>query len=292
MTEPTPPLRLFDVHAHLISDDPGKYPYAPLGGVVDESVLDDPMTAERLLDEMKANGVERAVAVQRAHVYGTDNRYVVDAAAANSGTFVSLVLVNPLAEDGAAAARHWISEGGAVGVRLTAPSMDDRRLDWLASPAAHAVWDTVSDLGANMRLHFYAWNRDAGLAEAAVLARRYPDTTIVLDHLSNAAASPDGPDFGVDDALKRLSDCPNVSIMFSTINVMKSSAAAVDLAPLVTRISDIFGPGRLMWGSDVGQSKPSYAEMVAMAISAVRLVPSADQREILWETANRVYAKR
>ncbi len=292
MTAPATIPRLFDVHAHLISDDPGKYPYAPLGGVVDESVLHDPMTAERLLGEMKANRVERAVAVQRAHVYGTDNRYVVDAAATHPDTFVSLVLVNPLAQDGAAAARHWIAEGGAVGVRLTAPSIDDRGVDWLASPPALAVWDMVSDLGASMRLHFYGWNREAGLAETTMLARRYPGTAIVLDHLSNAAASPEGPDYGVDDALKRLGDCPNVSIMFSTINVTKSAAAAVELAPLVARISDVFGPGRVMWGSDVGQSKPSYAEMVSMAVAAVRLLPEASQREILWGTASRLYASR
>jgi predicted TIM-barrel fold metal-dependent hydrolase len=291
VTGPTTSPRLFDVHAHLISDDPLKYPYAPLGGVVDESVLEDPMTAERLLGEMRANGVERAVAVQRAHVYGTDNKYVVDAASANPGAFVSLVLVNPLADDGAAAARHWISECGAVGVRLTAPSMDNRRLDWLTSPEAHAVWDAVSDLGATMRLHFYDWNREAGLAETAVLARRYPSTPIVLDHLSNAAATPEGPDYGVDDALKRLSECPNMSIMFSTINVTKSSAAAVELAPLVARVCDIFGAERMMWGSDVGQSKPTYSEMVAMAVAAVTLVPASSQRGILWETASRIYAK-
>lgn len=292
MTSPASPRRLFDVHAHLISDDPVKYPYSPLGGVVDESVLDDPMTAERLLGEMKATGVGRAVAVQRAHVYGTDNRYVVAAAAANPEAFVSLVLVNPLAEDGAAAARLWISEGGAVGVRLTAPSVDDRGVDWLASPAALAVWDAVSDLGASMRLHFYTWNRDAGLAEAAILARRYPDTSIVLDHLSNATASPDGPDFGVDDALKRLGDCANVSIMYSTINVTKSAAAGVDLAPLMASVCTVFGPWRMMWGSDVGQSKPTYAEMAAMAIDAVRLLPESSQREILWGTASRIYARR
>jgi L-fuconolactonase len=280
--------RIFDVHAHLISDDPRRYPYAPLGGVVDESVLEHPLTAERMIEAMSASGVQRAIAVQRAHVYGIDNRYVVDSASRYPAHFLALVLVNPLTEDGAASVRHWVGERHAVGVRLTAPS-PNCGLEWLCSSRALAVWDAVADSAASMRIHLYAWNRESGLAETFKLARRYPATSIVIDHLSNLTVRSGGPDYGLDDALKALSHCPNVSIMFSSINVLK--AAGVALAPLVARLVQTFGAGRLMWGSDAGQSKPAYADMVAMARETVALLPEAERAAVLWGAACRVYGE-
>ncbi|MBL8552490.1 MAG: amidohydrolase [Hyphomonadaceae bacterium] len=285
MTQPAG-LRIFDVHAHLISNDRERYPYAPLGGVVDESVLRDPITAERLLDEMDACGVERAVVVQRAHVYGIDNRYVLDAAAASPERFCALVLVNPLAEDVAAAVRNWVGVRGAIGVRLTAPSQECG-LDWLASPAALAAWDAARDAGASMRVHFYAWNREAGLSETLKLARRYAETPIVLDHLSNLP--PDSED--VDDLLKAVGDCANVSIMFSSINAQRAQAAGVALSHIVGRVVGVFGPERVMWGSDVGQSKAPYRDMVAAALAATAPLPAAAQRDVLWGAASRIYGR-
>ena len=66
---------IFDSHAHVISEDFDRYPASPLSGKLDRR-LDDPMTAERLIREMDAARVRHAVLVQRAHVYGYDNRYV------------------------------------------------------------------------------------------------------------------------------------------------------------------------------------------------------------------------
>lgn len=279
---------IYDVHAHLISSDAVRYPYAPLGGVVDESVLDDPMTAERLLAEMRATGVARAVAVQRAHVYGVDNSYVADAAAAYPDILSALVLVDALADDAVASVRHWVGERGAIGVRLTAPSQADS-LDWLSSDKALTVWRAVADHGASMRVHFYGWNRAAGMTELLRIARQFPDLPVVLDHFSNAAASPAAPDHGVDDALKVVAECGNVSIMFSTINVVKSAAAQVPLDRMIAAMVGVFGSGRVMWGSDVGQSKASYAEMVRMARDAVALIPPTARDDVLWGTASRVY---
>jgi L-fuconolactonase len=283
--------RIFDVHAHLISNDPIRYPYAPLGGVLDESVLEEPMTAERVIEEMRMAGVERAVAVQRAHVYGIDNRYVVDSASTYPQSFRALVLINPLEEDGAASVDHWIRRRRAVGVRLTAPS-PRCGLEWLCSPRALAVWDAAAAAGASMRVHFYTYNREAGLRRTLELAARYPAMPIVIDHLSNVAVRPEAPDYGLDDPLKALGECSNVSIMFSTINVTKAAAASTSLDPLIERMSREFGPGRLMWGSDVGQSKRTYAEMVAMAIDSVALLSEADRNEVLWATAERLYLGR
>jgi len=48
----------------------------------------------------------------------------------------------------------------------------------------------------------------------------------------------------------------------------------------------------VMWGSDVGQSKPPYMEMVKMARDAVDDLPEDSRMQILWGTANRIYGGR
>ena len=69
---------MIDSHAHVISDDFEKYPVDPIGGRLKPGVVDQPITAESLLRMMDAQRVERAVLVQRAHIYGYANEYVVD----------------------------------------------------------------------------------------------------------------------------------------------------------------------------------------------------------------------
>ena len=57
---------LVDTHAHLVTGDTANYPPAPPSGELKPDDLADPMTVERLLGEMDANGVGRALLVQRA----------------------------------------------------------------------------------------------------------------------------------------------------------------------------------------------------------------------------------
>ena len=73
--------RLLDTHAHLIADDWDTYralPFTP-----DLPVPERPpftVTAEALLALMDAHGVDHACLVQRGHVYGYDNSYILDSA--------------------------------------------------------------------------------------------------------------------------------------------------------------------------------------------------------------------
>ena len=281
---------IFDVHAHLISDDPEQYPYSPLGGVLDQSVLVNPMTSSRFREEMDVCGVHRAVVVQRAHIYGGDNRYVVDCADDNPNRFGALVLVRSDRTDAAEEVSKWVGRNGAVGVRLTAPSRAPS-FDWLSSRLALRIWDEVANLGATIRVHFYGWNREAGLKQLCQLALKYRDVPIVLDHLSNIVAD-DTRYAGIDDALKAVSDLPNVSLIYSSINAAKCLGAQVSLSQVLDDVITVFGPDRLMWGSDVGQTKHPYSEMVETARHSIAHLPEYQRSQILWETADRIYGSR
>ena len=237
---------IYDSHAHLISDDHERYQPAPSRGTLDAGALDNPVTAEKLLSFMEANGVAKALLVQRATIYGYDNSYIVESAAKYPDRFKAMCAINTLDANAPAQARHWIAEKGAAGVRMMAAGKS-ADADFFASPVALKVWETAARLGSTIRLHFFRWNRAAGIAALLDLLPSFPDTKIVVEHLTNMTAENGAPDYGVDDKMLELVSFPNVYLMFSTINLGRLKADAQPSAPVIARVVKSFEADRLMW---------------------------------------------
>lgn len=278
---------LFDSHAHLIIDDPVHYPISPAGGAPAPVDLKDPMTAERLLGQMDSNGVERAVLVQRASVYGYDNRYVCESAARYPGRFSAVAAIDAASVDAPAQVRYWAREQGAAGIRLMEP-VRGADLSWLVAPE---VWRAAADLDVPVCVHFFRWNRLAGLPALASILREFPDMAVVVDHLSNMNCESGPPDYGLDAPLLALVQYPRVCIKFTTIPLGPLARQGIDAAPILTRVTAEFGAARLMWGSDITQSAGTYAHMVELASRATASLPAATQRQVLYETAKAVYGR-
>jgi L-fuconolactonase len=285
---------IIDTHAHIVADDPNRYPPAPLGGKLDTGALDDPVTAERLLRLMDQNGIHRAIVVQRAHIYGYDNSYVVESARRYPDRLSAVICVD--AEDAQAPAqiRHWIGERGAVGLRLVAPGATSPTVAtpgigtaWFAGARALRTWEAAAELGASVCIHFFRWNRVEGLAALPRIAAQFPATKIVLDHVSNIAAEQGAPDYGIDDALRTICSYRNVYQKITTINLGRLAAQGMPLAPAVEHIVQACGANRVMWGSDIAQSKGIYAQMLAWARAALAGVPARE--EVLVSSAADVY---
>lgn len=277
-----------DCHAHIFSGDTSRYPVAPLGGTLREGELDDPVTAERLIEMLDANGVERAVVVQRAYIYGYDNSYVVAAAARYPDRLRAVCAIDPQADDAPATIRHWVGERGAIGIRFTEP-FRGADTSWLDSPQALAAWQAATELDIPVRLHFFRWNREAGLPVVRDLLERFPRTRIVIDHLSNLPAEQGPPDYGLDALLAALIPYANLSLLLSTINLGRLATDGNASAPVVERLVDAFGADRIMWGSDIGQSRGTYEEMRALADAAVATLPESDRRLVLDGTGHAIY---
>jgi predicted TIM-barrel fold metal-dependent hydrolase len=279
---------MIDSHAHLISTDREKYPPSPLSGVLEETAFDNPVTAERLIQLLDEQGIEKALAVQRAHLYGFHNDYVVDSARQFPDRLRSLCMIDALADDVEATVKYWVGERQSVGIRLTEPKKG-ADASWFASDKALRAWSAVSELGGSVRLHFYRWNRAMALEALQDVVRRFPDTPVVLDHFSNIVCEGPAPDHGVDDALLKFVDAPNVYLLYSMINLGRLNAAGLPSAPVVERVVRAFGADRVMWGSDIAQSKGEYSEMVRLANESVALLSAQDQQKVLHRTAERVY---
>jgi L-fuconolactonase len=279
---------IFDCHAHLISNDHGRYPPAPLSGQLRPDDLENPMTAERLLREMDATGVERAVVVQRSHVYGFDNSYVCDASAAYPDRLRAVVSINAVEPNAAAQVRHWVKERGAVGIRMMEP-FKGADTSWFASDQARAAWGAATELDVPICVHFFRWNRGIGLPALSALLADFPTTKVVVDHFSNMVCEAGPPDHGVDADFAALAKFPLVRTKFTTIPLGQLHEQKIDAAPIVKRVVQTFGAGRVMWGSDIAQSRGTYEYMVGLAHQSVSALSEADRRRVLYGATDAVY---
>jgi L-fuconolactonase len=280
---------LFDSHAHLVSDDFQKYPVSPLSGELDRK-LDDPVTAEVLLRMMDEQGVEKAVAVQRAHVYGYNNAYVVDSARRYPDRLVTVCVIDAAADDSPQTVSRW-AEQGAVGMRLSEKTKG-QGTGWLDSPNAVKAWEAVAQHGLSMCVHMYRWNRQEVLRSLLLLARQFPNTPLVMDHLSNTIEESGAPDYGVDADLLAFKALPNVYLKYSQINLARMAKNGVSSAAVIQRILQDFPAERVMWGSDVAQSTGTYEEMVLAAKAATTGLPPAQIQALLYGTADLVYGAK
>lgn len=279
---------MIDSHAHLIADDPVRFPPAPPGGTLKPGELDDPMTPERLLGEMDRNGVARAVLVQRASIYGFDNRYVCAAAARYPERLAAVCAIDATAPKAGDAVRRWVGEHGAAGVRLM-ELIKGSDLSWLSSPRANEAWAAAHALRVPVCVHFFPWNRAEGLVALKAILRDFPDLTVVVDHFSNMNVRAGAPDYGFDQLLADVAAYPGVYIKFTTVPLGRLDEAGIDAAPIVERVIETFGAKRVMWGSDITQSPGSYSYMVELAHRAVAKLTEAERRSIFEESAMAVY---
>ena len=101
---------------------------------------------------------------------------------------------------------------------------------------------------------------------------------------------PPPPHFGIDRTIAIFEDVPNVHFKITEINMERLVKAGVRPAHLLRRMIDSFGPERLIWGSDVGQSHLwDYDEKVAMAKAATDFMTGAEARAFLHDNAARIF---
>lgn len=282
--------KMIDTHAHLVTGDTVNYPPSPPSGVFKPEELQDPMTVERLLEEMDANGVDKAVLVQRGSIYGFDSSYVCDSAARFPERLASVCSIDATADNCVETVHHWVSERGAAGIRLM-ELVKDMGIGWLDSPLARGVWSAAAELDVPVCVHLFPWNRAEGLTRLDAILSDIPGVTLVIDHFA-AIKSDDGPpDFGVDELLEKVAAHDGANVKFTTIPLGRLDAAGIDFRPIVARVKDLFGASRMMWGSDITQSPGSYDYMASLGRQAVEGMSDAEQVQIVSGTASRVYGK-
>ncbi len=300
--------RLLDTHAHLISDDWETYrarPFTPDLPVPDRP--DFTVTAEAMLELMDQHGVTHACLVQRGHIYGYDNSYIIDSACRYPGRFHPVVILDTQDPDTPELYRDMVQNRHVAGFRManSRPWLLDTA--WICSPAAMDVWNACADLGTPVTLIFFMNQLPFLLPLLKMLAEEFSDLPIILDHgampfgmtqyevgLAEQAGlevtMPPPPHYGIDRTISIFEDVPNVHFKITEINFERLVKAGVPSAELVRRMVDGFGPDRLVWGSDIGQSMLwDYTEKVSMAKDAASRLSAEEARKFLHDNAVRIY---
>jgi len=297
--------RLFDTHAHLIAADPQLYPPSCLRGQSDLPAMPSAITVEMLLEDMDANAVQWACLVQRAHVYGYDNSYVVDSALACSERLISVGVFD--AQDPATPdiVAELATGRGLRGVRICSVRPWEMDTGWLNSPQAMKFWETAAAHSLPVAVIFFHYHLAWGLPALREIARLFPDLPIIVDHVGCRHASgpevrwgedqgfdmraPGPPDYGLPEALGPFLDRRSVAFKMTKINVDRLRDAGLQLSGFVRRLVDLVGADRLMWGSDIGQSPGTYAEMTAAAREAGAELNDVERERFFSGTARRIY---
>jgi predicted TIM-barrel fold metal-dependent hydrolase len=301
---------LFDTHAHLICDDWERYSPKPLRPDLPiPRRTDYTVTAEALIAMMDENDVPTACVVQRGHIYGYDNSYIVDSAKKYPGRLLPVVILDPQDPETPARFADLVKNHGVRGFRMANARPTFLDTAWMSSPTAMQIWKVCADLNVPMALIIFHNQLPYVLPLLRIIAKMYPSLPILIDHLGTAYGVPipelawaresglgdiplpPPPDFGMDETISIFEDTPNVYFKLTEVNMERLHAGGISAARIVRRMADSFGAERLVWGSDVGQSlRWPYPDKAAMGRSAAGFLSATERTQFLYDNAARIYA--
>jgi predicted TIM-barrel fold metal-dependent hydrolase len=272
-----------DAHSHIWTRDVEKFPLAA-GQTVDD-LAPPSFTAEELLKLAATEGVTRAVLIQHHIYHGWDNSYLIDAARRYPERFRVVGMVDDTQPHPDALMRTLLPQQ-VTGFRIT-PRIRGAK-QWLDGPGMAAMWQCAADTGQAMCCLIDA----ADLPAVDAMCRRFPETPVVIDHLSRIGV--DGRVREADvKALCDLSKHASTTVKVSAFYALgKMTPPYRDLAPLIRRVFDAYGPERLMWASDspyqvVGGH--TYAASIDLVRSGLDFLSPSDRQWLLRKTAEKVF---
>ncbi|WP_299085699.1 amidohydrolase family protein [uncultured Ruegeria sp.] len=180
-------------------------------------------------------------------------------------------------------AQHRILKG----IRPMLQDIEDT--NWILRRDVLTALDHVAQTG----LRFDALVLPRHLDVLAQVAERLPDLPIVIDHCAKPLIA-GGADPGNSwrDGMAKLASFPNVHCKISGLaNEAGEGWAAEGLAPVVSHVVLVFGPTRLMWGSDwpVLNLAGDYAQWRAVSVQLLGDLPADAQAAIYGGTAASFY---
>lgn len=278
--------RIHDIHPHIISDDERRYPHAPIGGVQSDWSKEHHVTAEDMIASMDEAGVTSSALVQAATSYGYDNSYVADAVARYPDRFTAVATIDVLAPNAVGTFLSWMSRG-ITGLRLyTGGSKLEFDFSWLNNPQSYPVWTVAGELNVPICVQ----TRPPAFPTVVELAKRFPGTRIILDHLARMDIT-DGPPYAKAAPLFALADYPNIYLKVTPRTFDLAASGSASPETFFPKLVGAFGANRIAFGSNYPASAGTLKEIVERAKANLASLSAADQNWILAGTAERLYPK-
>ncbi len=204
------------------------------------------VTGQEMVAAMDAVGVDGAILVSPFTMYRYDASYAIDVYNAHSGRFALIKPVDPSDPAVGDTIAGWAKTKGAVAIRImmTRGVSEDPADPGIARVLAAAA---KHDLPVNL----LCWGR---LAQAGEMARRNPNTRLVIDHLGLQQPFElprfEKPFADLDSVLK-LAAYDNVVIKISgACTLSREDFPYKDIWDPLGRIFDAYGMHRCLWGTD------------------------------------------
>ena len=231
---------IIDTHVHVWEIDPPRYPVGPTApGWTAEP--DEPGTADELIEDMDANGVDVSVLVQTS--WSTwDNGYIADSVKRVPGRFVGHGLIDPLDfENNADSVRYWMEERGLVGFRFHPFYYPDDKV--LVAEENRPMWEEMAARDAVIQFHMRTSDAD----QVDEIARRHPHMKLLIDHMGYPNVEEHPATFA---PIAALAQHDNIFVKLSDFKGRTREAYPFrDVHPFIWMLLDAFGTERAMWGT-------------------------------------------
>lgn len=274
---------IIDSHQHFWTPARGDYDWIPKG----DPVLDRVYLPVDLRPELARHGIEATVLVQAAASV-EETEYMLGLA--DGSDFVRGVVGWVDFDDRSALQtmerlRHHPKFKG-----LRPMIQDIADPNWMLGAEVDWAFAAMTDLD----LTFDALGYPRHLAPFLTLLKRHPRLRVVLDHCLKPeirARSAEGFAFWAE-GMARLAGETGALVKFSAlITEAEENWSLEDLRPYLAHILEVFGPERIMWGSDwpVCRLKGEYDAWFSAARALTADLPEAAQARIFGGTAAEFY---
>ncbi|MCO6414784.1 amidohydrolase family protein [Siccirubricoccus sp. KC 17139] len=244
------------------------------------------VTGDQMVAAMDEVGVDGALLVSVHSMYRYDASYAVQEHAKHPTRFALIKPVDPRDPGVAETIADWKAQKGTVGIRvMMRPGVSTDPAD----PGLGRVLAAAAKHG--LALNLLAYGR---LPQVLEMARLYPDTQIVIDHLGLPQPfhppAPEQPWAALPELLA-LAARPNVAVKITgACTLAKTPYPYPDIWPNLARIFEAFGLERCCWGTDWTRAVAllSYRE----GVDAFRLnerLSESDKAMLMGGSVQRVY---
>jgi L-fuconolactonase len=279
---------IVDAHHHLWDPARRDYPWMTGGAARLRRRFD----GDDLHEAIAGLGVERTVLVQAVGTLEETGELLATAAADRDGLITGVVgWVDLTLPDVAATLTRLLERVGGghlVGVRHQVH--DEADPDWLLRPEVLRGLRAVAEAG----LVYDLLVRSRELSTARRAAERLPQLSFVVDHAAKPAIGA-GEWEPWNSRIAAVAALPNVTCKLSGLVTETGSQGwtSDDLTPYVARLVELFGPARLLFGSDwpVCTLAASYRSVVDAARTCLARagLGEPERGEVFAGTAIRVY---
>jgi len=269
-----------DAHVHVWTDDLRKYPLAP--GYTTQDMKPRAYFPDEILRDARPCGVDRVVLVQMSY-YGFDNSFMLEAIKQSPKAFRGIAIVDGKGGEPDAQMRS-LAKLGVRGFRLYPEEVSEPILE-------REGFRKMFRCGAEERLPLCLLMNPDSLSFVDRHCQKFPDTPVVVDHLARIGMGGSIREAEIQ-GLCALAKHPQVRVKLSGFYALgQAKPPHLDLAPLIKRVHEAFGPRRLMWGSDCPFQvvHETYDDCFSLIHDRLDFISSEDKDWILGRTAEELF---